>query len=155
MIADGERALSILDVGSGVGWGYEQMSARLNLAQYVGIERHADSVLEHRSKLKSGHDVFLTSAFEAILDSGRFDYAFCIEVAEHIRAEFHAELFAKICASLKPGGLLFLSTPDASVHPHGNLTQAEAKAALAAAGFSSVVSITEHWTTLYVAEASQ
>lgn len=155
MIADGERALSIIDVGSGIGWGYEQMAARLNLARYVGIERHADSVLEHRSKLKSGHDVFLASFLDAGVEANRFDYAFCIEVAEHIRAEFHGELFARIADSLKPGGLLFLSTPDASAHAHGNLTQAEAKAALLAAGFSSVVSITEHWTTLYVAEAAR
>lgn len=158
LIADGERALSILDVGSGVGWGYRKMADRLNLARYVGIERHADSAAYHRATLSANHEVLNDSIFSEDAENlfeGGFDYVFCIEVAEHVKAEYHPELFSRLHRALKPGGLAFLSTPNAAFHAHGNLTPTEAKAALKAAGFASVVCHAEHWTTLYIAEAAQ
>lgn len=158
LIADGDRPLSILDVGSGIGWGYEQMISRLQVEVYIGVERHADSAAIHSAKLGNpnhlliGQSIFSDDA--KFVCRGQFDYAFCIEVAEHIDAKHHHELFTRLRQSLAIGGMLFLSTPDASQHPHGNLTKAQAKAGLLAAGFASVVCLTEHWTTLYIAEVA-
>jgi 2-polyprenyl-3-methyl-5-hydroxy-6-metoxy-1,4-benzoquinol methylase len=77
------------------------------------------------------------------------DYAFCIEVIEHIAANDVPRFLSEIRKRVRSA--LFLSTPDATRSPHGVANSDEWKKVLREAGFE-VAAISRQWTTLFVCE---
>ena len=104
---------SVLDVGSGAGYGSSVLAR--NADRVVGIEIAPDSALYAATTFPmpnlrhTGGDV-RSMPFK----SGTFDWAVCFELIEHLQ-EGEAVL-AEIARVLKPGGQLILSTPNRPVY---------------------------------------
>lgn len=148
------KECSILEAGFGIGYGLSMMDARLKMSRYIGFEPCQDSFnyvkeevvpkLQQKDRIKLSQNKW-PCRIEPV------DYAFCIEVIEHVPEE--GGLVESFLEGLRSCTLknLFLSTPCSSSSPHGVRTVKQWKHALKKAGFS-VVSVSHQWTTLYIAE---
>lgn len=153
------REISVLDVGSGIGYGHKQMIERGLLTHqgavtYLGIERDADSVAYHAGNndlLREDNSSLIIGDFLTMEDSAfplpKYDYTFCIEVIEHVPAPQQVEFFEKLIKRTER--ILFLSTPEADKNPHGTLVK-EQVLAMCNYRDCQVVCLQEHWTTLYI-----
>jgi 2-polyprenyl-6-hydroxyphenyl methylase/3-demethylubiquinone-9 3-methyltransferase len=102
----GKRAL---DVGCGAGLLCEPL-ARLGAA-VTGVDAAGENVTAAKAHAeRSGLAIDYCAGELAALDLGRFDLVTCMEVLEHV-ADKRA-FVAALAASLAPGGLLILSTPN-------------------------------------------
>lgn len=156
---------TLLDVGCGSGLELDEIFRRFSSLHVTGIDLSPQML----AKLARKHgDRRLTlrreDYFRCELGEGRFDAAVAFETLHHFKAERKRELFAKICRSLRPGGvylecdyiaqtpeieeLLFQESarrrardgiaPDAYVHFDTPLTLAHELGALEGAGFLKV-----------------
>ncbi len=97
-----------IDFGCNIGTGVEA-ALRLGLEAY-GVDIDEESVGIARKKYPAGH--YHAGAVESLPEDWKdFDFAFMIEVIEHL-PDPHA-YFEAMKARLKPGALLYLTTPDA------------------------------------------
>ena len=102
----GKRAL---DVGCGAGLLCEPL-ARLGAA-VTGVDAAAENVAAAKAHAEgSGVAIDYRAGELAQLDLGRFDLVTCMEVLEHVADK--PAFVAALAASLAPGGLLILSTPN-------------------------------------------
>ena len=100
---------SALDIGCGAGLACEPL-ARLG-ADVTGIDAAADNVSAAAAHAEAvGLNIRYMAGELAALDLGAFDLVTCLEVVEHV-ADKPAFLGA-VAASLKPDGLLVMSTPN-------------------------------------------
>ncbi|TWJ09236.1 bifunctional 2-polyprenyl-6-hydroxyphenol methylase/3-demethylubiquinol 3-O-methyltransferase UbiG [Altererythrobacter ishigakiensis] len=100
---------STLDVGCGAGLVCEPM-ARLG-ADVTGVDASAENIgVASAHAEASGLDIRYMAGELANLNLGAFDLVTCFEVIEHVANK--AAFLAQLAASLKPGGLLVMSTPN-------------------------------------------
>ncbi len=150
--------ISILDIGSGCGFGYQSMIQHLRIENYLGIELDADSAYHHRSILKDeNHKVMNDDFIEVMTGKDKYDFVFCIEVIEHVDRHVLDKFFEHIRTTLKQGGKLFLSTPegnpkDEDYNPHGEYSETFLREILHEKKFNDVVVFRHNWTKLYICE---
>lgn len=103
----------ILDFGCGIGNMTANLALALPSSSVTGLDLNAQGIQIGRSRfngsnlsLKCGDA--LTPSF-----SQEYDFAFCIEVLEHVSPDQHDQLIFAAMNVLRPGGLLFLTTPNA------------------------------------------
>lgn len=150
--------IKILDVGSGIGYGYEQMCKYLRIESYQGIEIDTDSAYHHKTLLQdSKHKVLNDNFLEISTPHDEYDAVFCIEVIEHVELHELEKFVLKLCRSVKPGGFLFISTPDGDskspdYNPHGEWSEGLVKGTVLLSGIENIVVCREHWTKLYICQ---
>ena len=100
---------SALDVGCGAGLVCEPLT-RLG-ADVTGVDASTENIGVASAHAKaSGLDIRYMAGELVSLDLGAFDLVTCFEVIEHVANK--AAFLAQLAASLKPGGLLVVSTPN-------------------------------------------
>jgi SAM-dependent methyltransferase len=153
----GKPDLKILEVGTGIGYGLSNLLSAGFVSHYYGVEPDKDSFQVAQAaasqfdsrRLTLFNRDWLSLIREEVAAIPVCDYAFCIEVIEHIPAADVPEFLAALRAHTRRG--LFLSTPDAKTSKHGVATREEWARVLRLAGFQ-VASINRQWTTLFVCE---
>lgn len=140
----------IFEAGFGIGWGLEQMIKAGVIESYVGCEPNKDSYNYVAKTYKGANLTLLNEPFSPELakkHAGGFDYAFCIEVIEHVPGEKHVE-FLRGLKGIAP--VVFFSTPDIRKAPkEGVRTTEEWVDLLKEAGFKMVSVHDREWTHLY------
>lgn len=142
------KPTDVLDVGSGIGWGLDQMLAEGVVQRYVGLEPDRLSFEYTQSKFESNHRVeFHNTDLQSWEDDRVFSHVFCIEVIEHLddRLSFLRELARRTVRNL------FLSTPDNRKSSHGDTSPVELVPLIQKAGFRVAV-VSHHWTDFYLCE---
>jgi len=143
---------SLLEVGFGIGYGAVLMAETLMISSYQGVEPHPDSFKHTSEQLdrvewKFTRQTSLHNCYwsEAVVTPA--EYAFCIEVIEHIPEAALSDFLWKLRRNTTKN--LFLSTPDSTKSAHGVKSQAEWTEVLRRHGFSAVA-VAHQWTTLFV-----
>ena len=112
--ARADRSLLIADVGSGDGYFCSKLSEQY---QVVGVEFASSKVRMARERSSNPH--YVVADVETLpFNSSSLDIAFCIEVIEHVPEPMR--LLSEIFRSLKPGGLLILTTPSLHMKNFGH-----------------------------------
>ena len=106
----GRRAgARFLDVGCNLGFAVE--AARRLGFQATGVELDAAAVADATARFPAGE--FLVGTAADVVAGGRyFDLVYCSEMIEHVSDP--AALVAQLARLTRPGGLLYLTTPDAT-----------------------------------------
>ncbi|MEO9462130.1 MAG: bifunctional 2-polyprenyl-6-hydroxyphenol methylase/3-demethylubiquinol 3-O-methyltransferase UbiG [Marinomonas sp.] len=98
-----------LDIGCGAGLACEPL-ARLG-AEVTGIDAAGENVSAAAAHAEAvGLDIRYMAGELASLNVGAFDLVTCLEVVEHVADK--PAFLAEVAASLKPDGLLVMSTPN-------------------------------------------
>lgn len=104
-LAGGAR---VLDAGCGIGYGAAILAGAGTTV--TGIDASAEAVATARRECPAGRFV-VGDVLRLPFRDGGFDAAVCLEVIEHVPDP--ALLVAELARVLRPGGVLFLSTPNA------------------------------------------
>ena len=121
---------SVIDIGCGCGQ-RTHMLARY-ASSVVGIDADKNAVaVAHRMHQAANMMIFAASLQNYSVPSEEFDYAFAVEVIEHIQEDDQSNFVELALLRLRRGGLLFITTPDEETRtpPHvGTMTdEAEAR----------------------------
>lgn len=107
----------VLDMASGEGYGSSILAQEAR--SVLGVDNDPAAVLHAARRYGDERTSFLTAS---ILDVGLADRSFdaivCFEAVEHVGD--HERLLSEIDRLLRPGGLLFLSTPNREVYAEEN-----------------------------------
>ncbi|MET0262434.1 MAG: methyltransferase domain-containing protein [Rariglobus sp.] len=103
-----------LDLFCGNGYGAWLASTELN-AHVLGIDGSADAIAVANEHFSTSRTIFTAKCFPFDLPAGEYDFITCFESIEHV-ADPDA-LFSALARSLKPGGVLFVSTPNEATMP--------------------------------------
>lgn len=103
-----------IDLFCGNGYGTQHLAERTG-ARLVGIDGCEEAIDVARERYAGTHIDYEALHFPFALPSARFDFATCFESIEHV--DDAPKLLAMIAGSLRPGGLLFLSTPNEAALP--------------------------------------
>jgi 2-polyprenyl-3-methyl-5-hydroxy-6-metoxy-1,4-benzoquinol methylase len=107
------RGARVLVIGSWLG--SEAIAYALRGAKVVGIDLDGPA-LELSEKVASFHGVDVEyrsiDATETPFEDGAFDYISCAQVLEHLPPEQQPKLLAEIGRICRPGGLIWLDTPN-------------------------------------------
>ncbi|MBB5372002.1 methyltransferase domain-containing protein [Acidocella aromatica] len=101
------RGRRFLDVGCNIGCTVE--AARRHGFDATGLELGEDAVAIARERFPGNE--FLTGTLDALPPGRQFDLVQCVEVIEHVPDV--PRFAAGLAATVAPGGVLFLTTPDA------------------------------------------
>ncbi len=105
----------VLDIGCGFGW-FELWALSHGVGSITGTEATAGDLETARKHIEGpGVRLEVASALDLPFDAASFDTVVCWEVLEHIPKGTEAQAFREIRRVLRPGGVLYLSTPHASV----------------------------------------
>ncbi len=107
-------AKSLLDVGCNTGALLEQLHSAYPRVQLAGIDIN-DVAVRTAKALLPDVDIQQGFGYQLPFDEGRFEYATCIEVIEHVPARHRPQLLAEIRRVLSPGGRLILRCPHAGI----------------------------------------
>lgn len=129
-----EKPGDVLDIGAGGGHRSALLARYGN--RVVGVECDP-AKFSFALRYNSGPGLLYAFAQfgTSVVFGPSFDYAFSIQVIEHVPLELQGTHLAYCLASLKPGGLLFITThndpsPVQRAHPHIGLWEPSDKAAL-------------------------
>jgi 2-polyprenyl-3-methyl-5-hydroxy-6-metoxy-1,4-benzoquinol methylase len=101
----------ILDIGCGYGW-CELNFLKRGAKKVVGIEITEEDLKTVKKNIKDKRAEFkVGDATNLKFPKESFDTIVCWEVLEHIPLKTEHQMFAQIHKVLKPGGILYLSTP--------------------------------------------
>jgi 2-polyprenyl-3-methyl-5-hydroxy-6-metoxy-1,4-benzoquinol methylase len=95
----------VLELGCGEGYGMELLSPHVEMYMAVDKKRPSRVAFNDKVLFKQGYLPLLTG-----IDDNTFDTIICFQVIEHI--ENDSLLLQEIKRVLKPGGSLFLTTPN-------------------------------------------
>ena len=107
-------AKSLLDVGCNTGALLAQLHRAYPSLQLAGIDINHSAVKKAQALLP---DVEIHQGFgyQLPFDDGRFQFATCIEVIEHVPEQHRPQLMTEIRRVLGPGGRLILRCPHAGI----------------------------------------
>jgi ubiquinone/menaquinone biosynthesis C-methylase UbiE len=112
---DDLREKCVLDIGCGYGW-FELHALSKGVRRIVGTEITDNDLATARLHLQDPRAEFaVAGALKLPFPDASFDTVVSWEVIEHIPKHTENEMFAEARRVLKPGGVLFLSTPHRSV----------------------------------------
>ena len=104
----------ILDLGCGYGWCEKSLLLK-GAKEIVGVDISiSDIEIAKKLKNKSLH-FYVASATKLPFKYSSFDTVVCWEVLEHLVRGTENLLFKEVHRVLKPGGYLFLSTPNKNI----------------------------------------
>lgn len=110
-------SLSVLDLACGGGYGAYMLADRTN-AQVIAVDGSSDSIDYARAHWAHKNVAFQAASAGTFLGSGAgpsYDVIVSFETIEHLR---DADLFLEQAwQRLRPGGVLFVSTPNCDVYP--------------------------------------
>jgi len=150
----------ILDVGCGIGWGFERMALMKDVvARYVGVDPDSKCFTHCHDRWARPPQVrFICDSWPLQKTMrgdplGKFDFTFCIETIEHIcepdGPSIHKLIdFLEAIRSVTKVGM-FLSTPDVEKNQHGVWVPARVREALETTGWT-VTHLPWQWTDMYV-----
>ena len=107
---EGAPPCAILDFGCGPGRDLKTLSALGYIA--VGLEGAAQFV--EMARAYSGCEVWQQDFFKLDLPAERFDGVYANASLFHVASQELPRVLAELCATLKPGGVLFASNPRGS-----------------------------------------
>ena len=121
----GQTERIILDCACGSGYGSNFIQGKLR-CQVLGVDLSPD-VVQYADKIYASNNSLLSyrqgdASDLNFLDTGSFLGIVSIETIEHIPDD--AKVLAEYRRILQPGGILFISTPDATLRP-GTMIQPE------------------------------
>ena len=105
-------AKAILDAGSGFGQYTYFMARKFPQTQIFGVDVKEEEITNSQrffNKIGFGNVSFQTADLTQFQQPNTYDLALSVDVMEHI--EDDVGVFQNICESLKPGGMLLISTP--------------------------------------------
>ncbi len=118
-----KTSLSILDAGFGFGQYTYYLSSKCPDAKILGVDVKEDQVQECGTffkALKKNNVSFQVADLTVFKSPATYDMILCVDVMEHIDND--VQVFKNYHASLKDGGVLFISTPSdqggSDVHDH-------------------------------------
>ena len=102
----------LIDVGCGRGWLMDLIYRNRFQVSYIGIDL-SEASLRHASKknFKYPRMLIKSNCLSLNLHSAIADYVVCLETIEHNNKEDGQSIIEECLRILKPGGLLFISTP--------------------------------------------
>jgi len=105
---------TILDIGCGESETREFLYRNFLHTNYVGVEIAEGALVEAQKKKSKGSFLYVKSDINGGLHfkSKSFDFIIFLEVIEHIEENRAKELMLEIKRVLKPGGKVYISTPD-------------------------------------------
>ena len=99
---------TFIDIGCNIGFTVE--AARRLGYDATGLELDVETVKQAQVRFQQA-EFMAGTAMDMAITGRRFDIVYCTDVLEHV---IDVQYFAKTLAQLtRPGGILFLSTPDA------------------------------------------
>jgi len=104
---NGERPFSILDFGCGPGRDLKAFAALGHIP--IGLDGAARFV--EMARADTGCEVWQQDFLELDLPDARFDGVFANASLFHVPSEQLSRVLRQLCATLKPGGVLFSSNP--------------------------------------------
>ena len=107
-------ALEGLDLFCGNGYGAWRASKELG-AHMLGIDGSSDAIAVANEKYSTARTIFATKCFPFDLPAEAYDFILCFESIEHV--DDPDALFGVLGRALKPGGVLFVSTPNEATMP--------------------------------------
>ncbi len=108
------RPLAGLDLFCGNGYGTWLASKELG-AHTLGVDGSPEAIAIADQHFSTQSTIFTVKRFPFALPPESFDFILCFESIEHVAAP--EELFNMLARSLKPGGVLFVSTPNEATMP--------------------------------------
>ena len=103
---------AILDAGSGFGQYTYFMARRFRDADILGVDVKTDEIANCRrffQQIGFSRVRFETADLTKFREPDAYDLILSVDVMEHIEAD--VQVFKNFCSSLKPGGMLLISTP--------------------------------------------
>ena len=107
-------AVSLLDVGCNAGALLSDVRQCYPNMQLAGIDIN-HSALQAAKALLPDVEIHEGSGYELPFADERFDYVTCIEVIEHVPAQFRKQSISEMRRVLRPGGRLILRCPHAGI----------------------------------------
>ena len=100
----------VLDAGCGSGTISHFLSR--HAGEVIGIDSNPSAINFARTSYNAPNLQFRLGQFEDLIDDKPFDRIYCIEVIEHLYQRQVAEILSLFYKLAKPGGQLFLTTPN-------------------------------------------
>jgi SAM-dependent methyltransferase len=109
------RDRDVLDIGCGFGW-FELLALDRGARSIVGIEPRDENLRTAKQHIDDPLVRFqVGDALDLPFVDESFDTVVCWEVLEHLPRQSERRAFAEISRVLRPGGILYLSTPAAAL----------------------------------------
>ena len=143
------RPRNILDVGSGMGYGYKWLRQHRAVKSYTGVEPNPDCIRWCRKEYPEA--TWIDGVVPGISFLQPFEYVFCIEVLEHVEKEQDVcpvDFIREIAGLARRN--VFLSTPNRKTSSHGRYTPDEVVDFCRRAEIDNVAYVEEQWTTWYL-----